>query len=151
MKITEIVNGIYCYTAIVRAVNGKAKTTARTMIFADGINQAKGLLSAMYGKDNVLSVSRASEGQLDEAIPYRTASKPAPRILPTDYTHAIAQKALLNQMKRNALHVKPTIDDLRAAADEFETEQKRIDRAYDEALKARYKWAEIGKRRLERH
>jgi hypothetical protein len=50
-------------------------------------------------------------------------------------------------MKRNALQVKPTSDDVRIAQDKFETEQKHIDRAYDEALKDREKWAEIRKRR----
>ena len=148
MKITEIVNGIYCFTAIVRAVNGKSRTTARTMIFADGISQARALLSSMYGKDNVLSVSRVSEAHLDEAVPNGTAKNSVPRILPTAYTHKLAQNALLAQMKHNALQVKPTIDDLRAAQDKFEGEQKRIDRAYDEKLKDREKWAEIRKRRL---
>jgi hypothetical protein len=50
-------------------------------------------------------------------------------------------------MKRNALQVKPTIDYLRAAQDKFEVEQKRIDRAYNKALKDREKWAGIRKRR----
>ena len=158
MKITEIVNGIHYFTAIVRVINGKTKTTVRTMIFADGIDQAKALLTSMYGKGNVLSVSRVSEDHLDEAVPDRTTPRPTqtqatkliPRILPTAYTHKLAQNALLAQMKRNALQVKPTIDDLKAAQDKFETEQKRIDRAYDEELKDRYKWAEIRKRRLRR-
>ena len=44
--------------------------------------------------------------------------------------------------------VKPTIDDLRAAQDKFETEQKRIDREYDEWAEDKLKWAEIRKRRM---
>ena len=72
-----------------------------------------------------------------------------PKILPTQYTHALAQKALLNQMKRNALHVKPTIDDLRAARSDFEAEQKRVNREYEDALNDRVKWAAIRKRRLD--
>jgi SUMO ligase MMS21 Smc5/6 complex component len=113
----------------------------------------------MCGDDSVVSVSKISESELDEAnlsqaVLNRTtptqATKPAQRILPTAYTHKFAQDALLAQMKGNALHVKPTIDDLRAAQDKFEGEQKRIDRAYDEMMRDREKWAEIRKRRLRR-
>ena len=49
-------------------------------------------------------------------------------------------------MKRNALHVKPTIDDLRAARSDFEAEQKRVNREYEDALNDRAKWAQIRKR-----
>ncbi len=47
-------------------------------------------------------------------------------------------------MKRNALQVKPTIDDLKAAKSDLEAEQKRIDREYEN----KQKWAEIRKRRI---
>jgi hypothetical protein len=160
MKITEIVNGVHSYVATVRVKRGKTTTTAKTIIHAESITQARNLLSAMYGDNSVVSVSKVSESDLNEtnlvqtvsnrAIPRLTptqATKPVPRILPTAYTHKLAQNALLAQMKRNALQVKPTIDDLRIAQDKFEGEQKRIDRAYDEALKDREKWAEIRKRR----
>ena len=165
MKITEIVKGIHCYVATVRAKRGKTTTTAKTIIYAESTTQARNLLSLMYGDSSVVSVSKVSESDLNETqlkqtVPNRTTSpqaprpaqtqapKPVPRILPTAYTHKLAQNALLAQMKRNALHVKPTIDDLRAAQDKFEGEQKRIDRAYDEMLRDREKWAEIRKRRL---
>jgi hypothetical protein len=161
MKITEIVNGVHSYVATVRVKRGKTTTTAKTIIHAENATQARNLLSLMYGDNSVVSVSKVSVSELDEAnlnqvVPNRTiprltqtqAPKPIPTILPTAYTHKLAQNALLAQMKRNALHVKPTIDDLRAAQDKFEGEQKRIDRAYDEALKDREKWAEIRKRRL---
>jgi len=160
MKITEIVNGVHCYVATVRAKRGKTTTTAKTIIYAESTTQARNLLSLMYGDDSVVSVTKVNQSDLHEtylnqAVPNRTIPRPAqtqapklvPRILPTAYTHKLAQNALLAQMKRNALHVKPTIDDLRAAQDKFEGKQKRIDRAYDEALKDRYKWAEIRKRR----
>jgi hypothetical protein len=161
MKITEIVNGVHSYVATVRINRQKTTTTAKTIIHAESITQARNLLSAMYGDNSVVSVSKVSESDLNETnliqtVPNRTiprpiptqANKPVPRILPTAYTNKLAQNVLLTQMKRNALQVKPTIDDLRAAQDKFEGEQKRIDRAYDEALKDRYKWAEIRKRRL---
>jgi hypothetical protein len=158
MKITEIVNGVHSYVATVRIKRGKSTTTAKTIIHAENITLARNLLSAMYGDDSVVSVSKVSESDLNETVPNRTTPrptptqvpKPIPRVLPTTYAHKLAQNALLAQMKRNALQVKPTIDDLRAAQDKFETEQKRIDRAYDEALKDRYKWAEIRKRRLKK-
>lgn len=164
MKITEIVNGVHSYVATVRVKRGKTTTTAKTIIYAENATQARNLLSAMYGDNSVVSVSKVAESDLNETnlnqvVPNRTnprptpaqVLKPVPRILPTAYTHKLAQNALLAQMKRNALQVKPTIDDLRAAQDKFEGEQKRIDRAYDEALKDRYKWAEIRKRRLKEY
>ena len=156
MKITEIVNGIHCYVATVRAKSGKTTVTAKTIIFAENATQARNLLTAMYGDDSVVSVNKVSESDLNEtnlpkAVPNRTIpradEKPVPRVLPTAYTKKLAQDALVNQMKRNALHVRPTIDDLRIAQDKFETEQKRIDREYEEAANDRYKWAEIRKRR----
>lgn len=157
MKITEIVNGVHCYVATVRLKRGKTTNTAKTIIFAENATQARNLLSLMYGDNSVVSVSKVSEADLNEtninqAVPNRTIpradEKPVPRVLPTAYTKKLAQNALLNQMKRNALQVTPTIDDLRAAQDDFEIEQKRIDREYDEAVKDREKWAEIRKRRL---
>ena len=149
MKITEIVNGIHCYVAAVRIKRGKSTATAKTIIHAESITQARNLLSAMYGDNSVVSVSKVSESdlnetQLNQAVLNRTtptqATKPAPTILPTAYTHKLTQNALLAQMKRNALHVKPTIDDLRAAQDDFETEQKRIDREYQKWAKDKKKW-----------
>jgi hypothetical protein len=156
MKITEIVNSVQCYVATVRIKRGKTTTSAKTIIHAESFTQARNLLSTMYGDDSVISVNKVSESDLNETVPNRTiprptqtqAAKPIPRVLPTAYTHKLAQNALLIQMKRNALQVKPTIDDLRAAKDKFEGEQKRIDREYQEAVNDRYKWAEIRKRRL---
>ena len=147
MKIIEIVNGIFAYSAAIRVKRGRTSTSVKTIVFADGISQARTLLSALYGDDRIVSVTKVSESDLREAVANRTAPKPVPRILPTDYTHALAQNAFLNKLKRNALQVKPTIDDLRAAQDDFEAEQKRVNREYEEALKDREKWAAIRKRR----
>ena len=159
MKITEIVNGVHSYVAAVKIKRGKTTTIAKTIIYAENATRARNLLSAMYGDNSVVSVSRVSESDLSETtvnqvVPNRTtprptptqATKPIPKLLPTAYTRKLAQKALTNQMKRNALHVKPTIDDLRAAQDDFEIEQKRVNRAYDEAVRDWEKWAEIRKR-----
>lgn len=148
MKIIEIVNGIHCYVATVRIKQGKTKTTAKTIIYSESIAQVRNLLTAMYGDDSVISVSKVSESNLKEAFPNRTKSNPVTRLLPTEYAHDLAQKALLNQMKRNALHVKPTIDDLRAAQSDFEAEQKHVNRKYEDAINDRVKWAAVRKRRM---
>jgi hypothetical protein len=157
MKITEIVNGIHWYVATVRIKRGKTITTAKTIIYAENATQAKNLLSAMYGDNSVVSVRKVSKSELSEtnlnqAVLNRTTQRQAPepvrRVLPTEYTRKLTQKALLNQMKRNALHVKPTIDDLRAAENDFETEQKRVNLSYAKALKDRETWSAIRKRRL---
>jgi hypothetical protein len=143
MKIVEIVNGIHCYVASVRKKRGKSTTTAKTIIFAENPTQARNLLIAMYGDDSVVSVNKVSESDLNETVPNRTKLKPIPNILPTDYAHDLAQKLLLNQMKRNAMIIRPTADDLEAARGDFEAEQKRVDREYENKLK----WAEIRQNR----
>ncbi len=148
MRITEIISNIYCYVATIKVKHGKSNTTTRTIIYADGMSQARALLVASYGENSVLAISRITDSQLDETVPNRTIPQPIPRVLPTAYKHKLAQKALLKQLKRNKLHVKPTIDDLRAANNELNVQQKRVNREYEEALKDRAKWAEIRKRRV---
>ena len=148
MKITEIVNGIHYYVATVRIKRGKTTAAARTIIYAENATQARNLLSAMYGDDSVVSVNKVAESDLNETVPSGTISSHVPKLLPTAYTHKLAQNALVNQMKRNALQVKPTSDDVRIAQDDFETEQKLVNRECDELLRDREKWAEIRKRRL---
>ena len=150
MKITEIVNGMHCYVATVRIKRGKTATTAKTIIYAENATQARNLLSAMYGDNSVVSVNKISESDLNETVLNRAKSNFVSQVLPTEYAHDLAKKALLNQMKRNALQVKPTVDDLRAAQSDFEAEQKRVNREYEEAVYDRAKWAGIRKRRLSR-
>ena len=142
MRITEIVSNIYCYVATIKIQHGKSNTTTRTIIYADGISQARALLVACYGENAVLAISRITDSQLDETVPNRTKVLQTPKVLPTAYKHKLAQKALLNQLKRNKLHVKPTFDDLRAANNELDVQQKRMNREYKNQLK----WAEIRKR-----
>ncbi len=148
MKITEIVSDIFCYVATVRIKRGKSKTTAKTIIYAESITQARNLLSAMYGDDSVISVSKVPESDLSETVSKRSKPNLVPQVLPTEYIHDLAQKLLLKQLKQNALQVKPTIDDLKAAQSDFEIEQKRVNREYDEWAEDKLKWAEIRKRRL---
>jgi hypothetical protein len=77
--------------ATIKVKNGKSNTTTRTIIFADGMSQARALLVASYGENSVLAISRINDSKLDEAVPYRTtriptqtqATKPIPSVLPT--------------------------------------------------------------------
>jgi hypothetical protein len=148
VRITEIISNIYCYLATIKVKHGKSNTTTRTIIYADGMSQARALLVASYGENAVLAISRIIDSQLDETVPNRIIPQPIPRVLPTAYKHQLAKKSLLNQLKRNKLHVKPTIDDLRAANNDLEVQQKRVNREYEGALNDRAKWAEIRKRRM---
>lgn len=148
MRITEIISNIYCYVATIKVKHGKSNTTTRTIIYADNISQARALLVASYGENAVLAISRITDSHLDESVPNRTKVSQTPKVLPTAYKHKLAQKALSIQLKRNKLHVKPTIDDLRAANNEFDVQQKRVNREYENEIKDRAKWAEIRKRRL---
>jgi hypothetical protein len=144
MKVIEIVNGIHCYVATVRIKRGKSTTTAKTIIFAENPTHARNLLTAMYGDNSVVSVSKVSESDLNETVLKRAKSNLVSQVLPTEYAHDLAKKAMLNQIKQSAPHVKPTIDDLKAAQSDFEIEQKRVNREYEN----KQKWAEIRKRRL---
>jgi hypothetical protein len=144
MKITEIVNGISAYQASVRVKRGKSSVTVKTIVYADGISQARALLSEIFDDSNVMSVSRISDVEINEASLVSADHIINPRVFPNRYKRDVAQKVLLNQMKQNALHVKPTIDDLKVAQSDFEAEQKRIDREYENEQK----WAEIRKRRI---
>jgi len=148
VRITEIISNIYCYVATIKVKHGKSNTTTRTIVFADGISQARALIVASYGENSVLAINRITDSQLDETVPNRTKVLQTPKVLPTAYKHKLAQKALLNQLKRNKLHVKPTIDDLRAANNELDVQQKRVNREYENEIKDRQKWAEIRRRRL---
>ena len=148
MKITEIVNGVYCYLAIVRSKRGKTISTAKTIIYAESTAQARNLLSLLYGDDSVISVSKVSKSDLNETsvnqfVANQTttpqATKPISRILPTAYKDILAKKALLRLMKRNSLKIKPTVDDLKSAYNDFDAEQKRVNGEYENKLK----WDEI--------
>jgi len=148
VRITEIILNIYCYVATIKVKHAKSSTTTRTIIHADGISQARALLVASYGENSVLVISRIIDSQLDETVPNRTKVLQTPKVLPTAYKHKLAQKALLNQQKRNKLHVKPTIDDLRVAKNELDVQQKRVNREYENEIEDRAKWAEIRKRNI---
>ena len=146
MRITEIIKNIYCYAATIRAKQANSTLTVKTVIWANGILEAKALLSSMYGADSVVSVTRVTQDQLSEAVPNGTrphaTQKPTPQLLPTALKHNQAQRWLLAQMKQKSQRIKPTKHDLALAQDDFDIEQKRINLEYENVLK----WAEIRKR-----
>ena len=146
MRITEIIKNIYCYAATIRAKQANSTLTVKTVIWANGILEARALLSAMYGADSVVSVTRVTHDQVNESVPNgagpQDTPKPAPQLLPTALKRNQAQRWLLAQMKQKSLRIKPTNHDLALAQDDFDIEQKRINLDYDNALK----WAEIRKR-----
>ena len=96
MRITEIISNIYCYVATIKVNHGKSNTTSRTIIYADGMSQARALLIASYGENSVLAISRIIDSKLDETVPNRTKVLQTPKVLPAAYKHKLAIKALLN-------------------------------------------------------
>jgi len=144
LKITEIIKNIYCYAATIRAKHGKSTTTAKTLIWANGITEARALLTTAYGDGSVETVCRVNDDHISEAVSNGTKRCRKPRVLPTIFKHDIVQNVALNQIKHDALRVKPTVDDFRAAQDEFDVQQKRVNRDYADKLK----WAEIRQRRV---
>ena len=146
MRITEIIKNIYCYAATIRVKQANSTLTVKTVIWANGILEARALLSAIYGADSVVSVTRVTQDQLSEAVPNGTGPqatpKPTPQLLPTATKHNQAQRWLLAQMKQKSLRIKPTKHDLALAQDDFDTEQKRINLDYEKNLK----WVTLRKR-----
>ena len=59
MKINEVANRPQTYIATVRVITGSASTIARTTITADTQQQARAILSRLYGVGNVISMPEA--------------------------------------------------------------------------------------------
>ena len=148
MRINEIVSGINKYLATVRVKRGKSSTTVKTVVYADGISQARAMLSEIFDDSNVMSVSRISDAEINETSLVSADQIINPRVFPNRYKRDLAQKLLLQQLKRNAMIVRPTANDLKAARSDFEAEQKRVDREYEKWADDELKWAGIRKRRL---
>ncbi len=148
MRINEVISGINRYLATVRVKRGKSSVTVKTIVFADGISQARAMLSEIFDDSNIMSVSRISDAEINETSLVSADQIINPRVFPNRYKRDLAQKLLLQQLKRNAMIVRPTADDLKAARSDFEAEQKRVDREYEKWAEDKIKWAEIRKRRL---
>ncbi len=148
MRINEIVCGISGFLATIRVKRGKSSTTAKTIVFADGISQARAMLSEIFDDSNVISVTRINDDKLSETRHSPHQQIVNPRIFPNRYKRDLAQKLLLQQLKRNAMIIRPNADDLKAARSDFEAEQKRVDREYEKWVEDKLKWAEIRQKRL---
>ena len=142
MKIIEITQGMNCYQAVIRTQRGPSRISSKTMIFATSVKDAQALLTAQYGAGSVQSISRMEERCLRETAPVPVE----PKIFPKAYKQRLVRNALVNRIKQNALRVNPTIDDLKAAQDQFYIGQKRADLEYAEHMK----WAAIRQRRQQR-
>lgn len=59
MKIKEVANTPRTYLATVRIALRDGNTTARTTITADSFQQAKAILTRMFGDRNVLNINQA--------------------------------------------------------------------------------------------
>lgn len=62
MKINEVVTQLQLYTATVRAKTDGSVWTLKTGIHAEGMAQAKHLLTAIYGADSVMSLTLNEDG-----------------------------------------------------------------------------------------
>jgi hypothetical protein len=149
VRINEIVGGILGFLATVRVKRGKSSVTVKTIVFADGITQVRAMLSEIFDDSNVISVTRVNDNKLSESQLVPPQQILNPRVFPNRYKHDVAQKLLLKQLKRNAMIIRPTADDLEAARSDFEAEQKRVDREYEKWAEDKLKWAEIRKRRFQ--
>jgi len=67
MKITEIINTLPLFLATVRAKTDGSVWTLKTAIHAEGVAQAKYLLTAIYGEDSVLSLT-LNEGDVAKPL-----------------------------------------------------------------------------------
>jgi hypothetical protein len=148
MKINDIVSGISGFLATVRVKRDKSSVTIKTIVFADGISQARAMLSEIFDDSNVISVTRINDDKLSETRLSPLQQIVNPRVFPNRYKRDLAQKLMLQQLKRNAMIVRPTADDLKAALSDFEAEQKRVDREYEKWAEDKLKWAAVRKRRV---
>ena len=57
MKINEVVSQLGLYIATVKAKTGSSTWTLKTAIRAEGVAQARQLLTAIYGEGSVMSLS----------------------------------------------------------------------------------------------
>jgi len=67
MKINEVANNLNTYIATVRVVLRNGTTTAKTQIVADGVSQARSMLTRIYGVGNVLSLQMVTDEDVTEA------------------------------------------------------------------------------------
>lgn len=69
MKINEVISKLNTYIATVRVIMRDTSMTARTMIAADSLQQARAMLTRTYGDGNVLNINQvmAEDEEMTEA------------------------------------------------------------------------------------
>jgi len=115
MRINEVVSPLKKYLATVRVSGPMAKT----LIDAESSSHATLLLSKMYGKSNVVSVTCI---HLDETL----ITQP----LPNQVKHSEVINNLTSQITKNANKLQPTQKDVEIAVNRYKTNQKRANREY---------------------
>lgn len=89
MKINEVVSQLGLYIATVKAKTGSSTWTLKTAIRAEGVAQARQLLTAIYGEGSVMSLS------LSESFGTKTLDSDQLRIKSLQ-----DQKALISQNEK---------------------------------------------------
>jgi len=162
MKINEVANSLKTYIASVRVVLKNSSTTARTSIHAESTAQAYALLTRMYGRGNVLTITEivSESPETDQIQAEATITTPAiqrraqtqkvapkanPRVqpkqrqissrpVPAHIKHELIQDRLTQQFICQSNIVKPTADDVRIARGRAETNLKRADLEYQRKM-----------------
>ena len=76
MRIHEITNGLETFIATVRVANGSGSTAAKTAVLADGLMQARAILTRIFGEGNVLAVLEAQQmTEIEEGTKTLSASE----------------------------------------------------------------------------
>ena len=122
MQIHEVISPLKKYLAIVK-VKG---TQAKTIIYADTTTHARLLLKKQFGQSNVVSVSCT---HIDETL----IQEP----IPSQEKHSEVINNLTNQITKNANKLKPTKRDIEIAIDRYKTNQKRVNRDFEEKQRLR--------------
>jgi hypothetical protein len=111
MKINEFTTNLNTYIATVRVVLRNGTTMAKTHVIADGINQARMMLTHLYGEGNVFSVQALMDEDVTEGTKTLTASELQVKSL-TDRAKQLNQQAKqtkarqsLEKAQTNALKV----------------------------------------------
>ena len=120
MRINEVVSPLMMYLVTVR-VSG---TMAKTLIDAESSSHATLLLRKMYGKSNVVSVTRI---HLDETL--------IPQPIPSQEKHNEVINNLTKQITQKANMLRATKRDIQIAVDRYKTNQKRANLEYDKKMR----------------
>ena len=80
MKITEVIQPLHNYRAVVRVHLPDRALTATTSIGADSLAQARALLLRIYGQGNVVSVSETVRESVVRSVQERCRNNPEPAL-----------------------------------------------------------------------